>query len=90
MKLKAFPYKTYSMRYSKRHELYFSKQKDAASYSPAENTKSNNTLFSALLSFKQSVIGFVSKTSIKEGPQSSCAEEQLPAYPWYQDKFQQV
>lgn len=39
LNLKASPYKAYSMNHSKRDELYFSKQNDAASYCPARNTK---------------------------------------------------
>lgn len=69
LNLKASPYKAYSMNHSKRDELYFSKQNDAASYCPARNTKkkSKNTLFSALLLLKRSVICFISKMPTKCG-----------------------
>jgi len=46
--------------------MYFPKQKNAATYCLAKNTRNNNTVFTTLLSFKQSVIWFVSKMSTKE------------------------
>lgn len=54
------------------------KQKDAASYCPARNAKGKNTLFSALLLFKQSVLYPKYPQSVAV-LKSSCAEGHIPA-----------